>query len=431
MDGGQEYECGAVAGLGLFDEAPLYAPLLSMTPTIGITGTIIYYGDEFPELEGKILYCSWNGGGISVGSINSEQTAIEDIQEIDLRNSECRIDLTIAPDGKIIYSSAGKIFEIHANPLVIMDMAAFEVGGQTHSIDTKNLETFEQARMNWVKLQHQWQPGASGYDVLGRVNEAQDAGLKVLLNVVGPPNPTEIDFDDFIGFVTEAAQSMPDAIEIWNGMNLSLNWPAGQIAASNYVDNMLLPSYEAIKKINPRIIVMSGGLSPTGGFGGCVDAGCDDDVYINEMVSAGAENYIDCVGVTFNAGATAPLATSGHPFDGGDGHYSWYYASTAALYSSVFSRPLCFTGLGYVSSEGYDALPPSFAWGADNSEDDQAQWLSEAIVLAKQADNVRMVIVYNVDFDYYGSDDPQAGYAILRPDGTCPACSLIAAAIDE
>ena len=37
------------------------------------------------------------------------------------------------------------------------------------------------------------------------------------------------------------------------------------------------------------------------------------------------------------------------------------------------------------------------------------------------------MIVWNVDFTTYGSD-PQGGYAMVRPDGSCPACDTMAAA---
>ena len=34
------------------------------------------------------------------------------------------------------------------------------------------------------------------------------------------------------------------------------------------------------------------------------------------------------------------------------------------------------------------------------------------------------MIVFNVDFKEYGAD-PQAGYAIIRPGGSCPACDTL------
>ena len=38
---------------------------------------------------------------------------------------------------------------------------------------------------------------------------------------------------------------------------------------------------------------------------------------------------------------------------------------------------------------------------------------------------VELAIIWNIDFDQY-DDDPKSGYAIIRPDGTCPACDSIA-----
>jgi hypothetical protein len=40
-----------------------------------------------------------------------------------------------------------------------------------------------------------------------------------------------------------------------------------------------------------------------------------------------------------------------------------------------------------------------------------------------------MFIVWNVDFDVYRYDDPMAGYAIRRPDGSCPACATLVEAM--
>jgi hypothetical protein len=59
---------------------------------------------------------------------------------------------------------------------------------------------------------------------------------------------------------------------------------------------------------------------------------------------------------------------------------------------------------------------------------EQAEWLGRAVTLAKSSGKVRLMIIFNVDFTVYG-EDPQAGYAILRPDLKCPACSKLAAAV--
>ena len=83
-----------------------------------------------------------------------------------------------------------------------------------------------------------------------------------------------------------------------------------------------------------------------------------DDRFIQGMVAAGAANYMDCVGIHYNAGATPPSATSGHPSDS-TGHYSYYYLPMVDLYFDAFNAtganvPLCFTEVGYLSADGFD-----------------------------------------------------------------------------
>ena len=93
--------------------------------------------------------------------------------------------------------------------------------------------------------------------------------------------------------------------------------------------------------------------------------------------------------------------------------------------------PICLTEFGYLTSDGFDTpLPSTFAWAANNTIQNQSEWLAQGIDLAQQLGYVRLVIVWNVDFSKWG-DDPQGGYAILRPDGTCPACEPLKQAINS
>jgi hypothetical protein len=79
--------------------------------------------------------------------------------------------------------------------------------------------------------------------------------------------------------------------------------------------------------------------------------------------------------------------------------------------------------LGYLSGEGFSGLPENFSWALGNSVQEQAQWLREARDLSVADGRVMMFIIYNVDFTSFDpTGDPQAGYAMFRPDGTCPAC---------
>jgi hypothetical protein len=301
----------------------------------------------------------------------------------------------------------------------------FELGGQTHSLAHPN--EMHYAGMTWVKFQHKWSPGQSPNEVAGRIQAAHANGLKVLLSIPGGSEyPSGIDFTGYVEFLRGVAALGPDGIEIWNEQNIDREWPAGTIDPASYVNNILAPSYNAIKSVNPNVMVVSGAPAPTGFFGGCSGAGCDDAPYIAGMLAAGAAHYVDCVGVHYNEGILPPSQTSGDP-RGASGHYTRYFWGMVNTYWANFggTRPLCFTELGYVSPEAYGPLPANFAWAVNTTVAQQAAWLAEAAVLASGSGKVRLMIVYNVDFTLYSDSDPQAGYAIIRPGGGCPACETL------
>ena len=199
---------------------------------------------------------------------------------------------------------------------------------------------------------------------------------------------------------------------------------AGSISASLYTD-LLRQSYQAIKATNPNTMVISGALAPTGYFGGCSGAGCDDNLYVQGMAAAGAANYRACLGIHYNEGIVPPTQTSGDP-RGSSGHYSRYFQSMINTYWRAFNgaRPLCFTEMGYLTPEGFGPLSAGFAWGQNVTLAQQAQWLDQAVSLASRSGRVRLLIIWNIDTNY--DDDPMAGFAIIRPDGSCPACDALA-----
>ncbi|MEM7801101.1 MAG: SH3 domain-containing protein, partial [Chloroflexota bacterium] len=301
----------------------------------------------------------------------------------------------------------------------------FELGGQTHTLESPAL--MQASGMTWVKFQHKWGCGNNPADVQGRIDAARANGFKILLSIPGSPYPTSIDHQCYVDFLGGVAALGPDAIEVWNEMNIDFEWPPSDISGTSYVNNMLAPAYNAIKAANPNVLVISGAPAPTGFFGGgCGATGCDDDEYLRQMAAAGAASYMDCVGLHYNAGATAPGATSGHPADG-SGHYSWYFMPTLNLYANTLGKPVCITELGYLSGEGWGGLPSNFSWAGNTSIAEHAAWLGEAVSMAANSGRVRMVIVFNVDFTLFDGADPQAGYAIRRADGSCPACGTMGA----
>lgn len=302
----------------------------------------------------------------------------------------------------------------------------FELGGQTFNFAHPN--EMHQAGMNWAKVQVRYNLGDSPSNAAGAINAAHSQGFKVLLSVLGDPaqlgaNPSAY-YSQFASFLGGVAALGPDAIEVWNEQNIDREWPVGQISPSAYTQ-MLSQAYTAIKTANANVLVISGAPAPTGFFGGaCTGNGCDDKPYIQGMAAAGAANYADCIGVHYNEGIVPPNQTSGDP-RGNPNHYTRYFPTMVNTYAQVFpNKLLCFTELGYLTPEGLGTLPPGFEWAANTSVQEQAEWLAQAAVLSRQSGRIRIMVVWNVDSTVWGAD-PQAGYAIIRPNNSCLACQTL------
>jgi len=304
---------------------------------------------------------------------------------------------------------------------------SFELGGQVAGFGFPDL--MKQTGMTWVKRQVTWSPGDLASGQSGAISDAKAKGFKILLSVKGgPDNSTSDKFAAFASYLGDLAALGVDAIEVWNEMNLDREWKSGQINAASYT-SMLQQAYNAIKAKNSNSMVISGALSPTGYFGGCSGIGCDDKPYLESMVAAGALNYMDCLGIHYNEGLLSPSVTSGDP-RGNPNHYTRYYQTMVDTYYNAIGgkKQLCFTELGYLSGQEWGYVPAGFLWKPpyNLTVAEQAQFMADAVRISKAQGKTRLLIIFNVDFTVW-TDDPQAGYAILRPNNTCPACDSVKA----
>jgi hypothetical protein len=309
-------------------------------------------------------------------------------------------------------------------------VGGFALGGHVLDLNVNTVGLARRAGMTWVKMQYRYSVGDSTGAIAGMLGNVRANGFRLLVSIVGQTSQMG-NFDSYIAsysqFVGDVASLGIDGIEVWNEPNIDREWPAGQINGANYT-RLLQAAYNAIKGRNPSVLVVSGAPAPTGFFGGsgCEGGGCNDDVFMQQMAAAGAAQYMDCVGIHYNEGILPPSATSGDPrSEYPTRYFNGMINRTAAAFGS---EPICFTELGYLSPEGYGPLPGAFAWAANTSAGQQAQWLGDAVRMARQSGRIQLMIVWNVDFPFYG-EDPSAGYAILRPGGGCPACDTLAAAM--
>lgn len=303
----------------------------------------------------------------------------------------------------------------------------FNLGGHILGFSGQTIDWMRVAGMTWVKKQVIWEPGNDPGGVKGMIDEAHGHGFRILLSVVGKPHRvTESGyFEAYAAYVGGVAALGVDAIEVWNEPNIDREWASGDINPARYTE-LLRQAYRAIKAANPQTIVASGAPSPTGYYGGCFAHGCDDKQFVEGMYAAGAANYLDCIGVHYNEGVLPPSATSGDP-RGNPNHYTRYYGTMVNTYYNAFrgTKKLCFTELGYLSPEGYGGLPDGFLWASNTTVAQQAQWIDQVVGMAARSNRVLMMIIWNVDFNYYTPTDPQGGYALIRPGGDCPACRAL------
>lgn len=289
-----------------------------------------------------------------------------------------------------------------------------ELGGLVEQPVDTTFDVMRSAGMNWIVLRLPYFNGASPIPEKQRIEDLQELGFKVYYIVVGSP----LDFDatnfdrNFSSYLSALANFGADAIQVWDSPDSDLFWTPGDIDPADYVA-MLSQASAAIKLANEETLVVSAALLPDD----------NDELYYQGMVSAGAADVIDCIGVQYLLGTVPPDATTGDAR--GDDHI-YYMDPTLDLAFDSFggSRPLCLT-IGYLSAEGYSPLQEPFTWAANTTDENQAAWLAQAEAINRQSGQVRLMLISNVDFTFFGID-AAAGYAIIRRDGSCPACDTLA-----
>jgi hypothetical protein len=332
-----------------------------------------------------------------------------------------------------------------ATPLPVSN-TAYQVGIQVqHSLDlnpdNQDLwmrEVSQKIGFGWFKQQIRWEEvesekGQFDWSILDLVMTSKARfNLNIMLSIVtapdwaresganlekhGPPANNA----DYVNFVSELLKRYPgqvQAIEVWNEQNIDREWSSTRgLTAANYVA-LLRDAYTAVKALDPGIIVISGALSPTG-FNDGVGA-WDDYVYLDQLIRAGLLNYVDCVGVHHNgynigpnvpwdAVPNDPTASFRGPFD--NPHHSWSFYSTLQTYaqkvrSAGGQQKLCITEFGWASTEELGGFPRGFEFASDNTLQEQADWVVEALNLMDEWDFVWLAFIWNFN---YG---PQAGWA--------------------
>jgi len=301
----------------------------------------------------------------------------------------------------------------------------------------------------WAKQQVEW---ALYEPVQGTINwapidemvdalEAQD--LSILLSVTSAPSwardsdqekgpPTDYQtYADFVGALAERYQDRVTAYEIWNEQNLRREWntPRG-ISAASYVE-MLRLAYTAIKTVDPTIIVVTGGLAPTG-FNDGVNA-IDDRVYLRQMYAAGVADWADAIGAHPNGWGNPPDSTccrTNRPaVPAYDDHPSFFFKDTLQDYREIMVQNgdsgtyIWPTQFGWGSNDGLNVdpgvdFPADFAFVSYTSLDEQAQYIVRGYQLGRELGYVGPMFLWNLNFCMVvGVTGEQCMWSLLDPAG--------------
>jgi polysaccharide biosynthesis protein PslG len=336
-----------------------------------------------------------------------------------------------------------------------IDVDRFELGVQVQ-VSYDNMGQWmdvaaNQLDVNWVKQQVRWEdlePERDSYDWFYTdvyLPAAHERGLKVLISVVtapewarepgvdltkhGPPADPQ-DYAEFVVELVERYPGMIHAIEVWNEQNLDREWTSAEgLSAANYVE-LLQTTYEAVKAVDPGIIIVSGALSPTGWNDGV--AAWDDFVYMDQLIDAGMLNYADCVGAHHNGINVSPdynwdqvpndpNARFRGPFD--NPHHSWTFRSTLETYADKVAlaggdQKLCVTEFGWPSAEGLEGIPDGFEFALDNTLEEQRDFTVAAVENMVEWDTVRLAFLWNLNYGPqagWATDNDNVAYSIIGP----------------
>ncbi|MEM9952307.1 MAG: endo-1,4-beta-xylanase [Chloroflexota bacterium] len=263
-----------------------------------------------------------------------------------------------------------------------------------------------------VSLAEQWDLGlivrlgqspdwASGVDS-SQLDEKHDAPAQ---------NPE--DFADYCGTIAERYSGRVVAYQIGNEPNLRREWGEQAPDPLGYVEQLAICS-EAIRAVDSEVILISAGLSPTGGP---MSIAMPDDQYLDAMYQANFQQYVDVVGVHAPGFAPPSYGPDDAVRDGGSRWASFRRIEDLRkimLRYDDANRQMAILEFGYTT----DTNNPDYAWFAV-SEEQQAQYIRDAYEYA--AENWRpwiglMNLIYMPNPEWTAEDE-EWWWSIMLPDG--------------
>ena len=305
----------------------------------------------------------------------------------------------------------------------------------------RDLGLINEMGFDWVKQDFSWreiegiQKGKRDWYRSDLVVEmVEDAGLNLIARLDRQPFWSQADqldlyenappgdlqnFGDFCGAIAERYRGRIAAYQVWNEPNLHREWGNRPPNPEEYTA-LLKICYQAIKSADPKAIVVSAGLAPTGNN----DATAMPDVaFLQGMYDAGAASYFDVLGV-HAPGFKAPpeldpaeAAANAEAYGGGRWFAFRHVEDMRAIMvaNGDGRKQVAILEMGWT----LDQVNENYAWFAVD-EETQADYLVRAYQYASEHWRPwigLMTTIYIADFHWTEADE-QWWWAVVLSDGT-------------
>jgi hypothetical protein len=314
------------------------------------------------------------------------------------------------------------LFGTNANTKALLNAAqVMKSDWVAQDVKWKDIEP-EAGRYNWSKLD-------------GLLLALRPYGIRLMVSVSGTPDWARpagsnlaydgppADYQNFARFLTAMASrytGLIRAYEIWPEANLrSRWWTAEGVSPEAYVE-LLRQSETVLHTIDPMALVISGGLAPTGSNDGLNVV--DDLTFYQRMYAAGLSQYTDGLGVRVDGYNNPPgdnvqsTSVSTTAYKGDSSFYFRHYEDVRAIMEAngAADQEIWLTSAGWAST---NEVWPGLEYAADITEEQQAQYLTEALAQLQAQPYIAAVFIQNFNLSTSPNAPRElAPYSLIRSD---------------
>ncbi|MEZ4523061.1 MAG: beta-galactosidase [Thermomicrobiales bacterium] len=309
---------------------------------------------------------------------------------------------------------------------------------QGEAFNQKTMGYVDDAGFNSVRIQAFWsvlEPVQGQYDFrpLERLlSVSEQHQQRVLVSIVRSPQwalpegehegiPVDTaPFEEFMRELTSTFGGRVDAWEIWNEQNLAFE-TGGFVDAGRYVE-LLKAGHRGAKAGYAPATIVFGGLTPTGVNDPTI--AIDDANYLQQIYDYNGgevKDYYDVLGTHPGSNNNSPdqFWPDNPGPDGWSDHRSFYFRRIEDIRAVMVAngegdKPIWVTEFGWTTEN----QAPGYEYGADNSEADQAAYLTRAFEIARtEWPYVTAMYVWNLNFAVVVEPgDEKAPWGVLYSD---------------